>query len=113
MKPYKEHTIRLNLGNRDYTEIINVSDSTTMPTLRDVATILYCLVGQGVQWQLSRELSMRTGFDLEKIQTALEDICEEYDGMDDEEALQKWETLGEYIETEEDRNNPLLNDIYK
>jgi hypothetical protein len=73
------------------------------PTLKDIAIILEVLVGQGVQWQLSRELSKRTGFDLETIQTALENITREYFEMSDEEAIKKWEESPGYIETENDR----------
>jgi len=60
------------------------------PTLKDAATILYQYMGQGVQWQLARELSERTGFDLITINRELESIIQEYAEMSDEEAMSRW-----------------------
>jgi hypothetical protein len=69
-----------------------------LPTLKDVATMLYCLVGHGVTWQLSRELCRRTGFDLKQINDSLEKIIEEYALMPDEEAMKNYCKDAKHIE---------------
>jgi hypothetical protein len=70
------------------------------PTLKDLATFLYRMCGQGVQWKLSREISKRTGFNLIKINDTLEDIVCEYANMSDEEAIKDWEESEGFIERE-------------
>jgi hypothetical protein len=69
------------------------------PTLKDVAIILYQYVGMGVQWQLARELSKRTGFDLKIINKELEKIVQEYAVMSDEDAIKLWNSKeSEFVE---------------
>lgn len=76
------------------------------PTLKDVAIILYQYVGQGVQWQLARELSQRTGFDLRIIDKELSKIIREYAEISDEEAMARWNSKrSEYIEPIDEEQN--------
>jgi len=107
----REYTIHL-YGDNDSIEIIDVNKLPRWsedfiddgkfyyyaPNLKDISIILECLVGQGVIWQLSRELSERTGFDLKKINSTLGSILRDYYRMSDEDAITKWEESKGYIE---------------
>jgi hypothetical protein len=101
--------VRLNLGGCDWLgdkkppEIIihNMSNHELddgFPTFRDVAIIMYACTGQGTQWNLARELSQRTGFDIEVLNDALEDTIREYWEMTEEEGYKKWDTTAKFIE---------------
>jgi hypothetical protein len=106
-----KYIIHLQLHSKEDVEIVNTNDLRCWdeeyidtgefvyysPTLKDISIILECLVGQGVVWQLGRELSKRTGFDLNKIDESLSSIIREYTEMSDEKAIEKWEET-KYIE---------------
>lgn len=94
--------IRLNLGDSEdpRVEILNSyghSAEDGHPTLRDIAIILNTCIGQGGGWNLSREISTRTGFDIKEINEALWNIVDEYSKMTEQEAYEKWNTLATYI----------------
>jgi hypothetical protein len=107
MKNKKE--IRLNLGGCDWLGdkkppkiiIHNMSNHELEdghPTFRDVAIVMYECTGQGTQWNLARELSQRTGFDIKVLNEAIGDILKEYWSMTEEEGYEKWETTAKFIE---------------
>lgn len=89
--------IKLSLGKRyeiedtanrefeTYEQLLNAT-----PTLKDLATVMDCCVGDGVLWNLSDELSKRTGFDFITIDNALHEIAREYYKLTDEIAYQKF-----------------------
>jgi hypothetical protein len=104
-----EKHVRLNLGGCDWLGnekppniiIHNMSNHELddgFPTLRDVAIIIYECTGQGTQWNLARELSQRTGFNIEILNDALGDILKEYYNMTEEDGYKKWETTAKFIE---------------
>lgn len=106
VSPFEERTIRIRVSVPwDTLEIENTSipyDEDNMkayhrPTLKDIAIFLYQLCGQGVQWQLAREINEKTGFDLVKINTALGKIIHKYAIMSDKEAIQKAEDSKGFI----------------
>lgn len=68
-------------------------------TLRDISVLLYKACGQGVMWNLSRELSSRLNIDKKDVEIALEDIIEKYSLMSEKEARKKYDELGVYIQT--------------
>lgn len=95
--------IKLNLGNRlknilkeEKNEIIDTSYSEYIdgeyifPTLKDVATILYCFVGHGVTWNLIEEIANRLELPLDKVEPVIENIIKEYYDMSIEEAEDKF-----------------------
>jgi hypothetical protein len=67
-------------------------------TLRDIAVLLYKACGQGVLWNLSRELAKKLDLSNEEVMFAIEQIVSEYGEMSEEEALRKYEELATYIE---------------
>lgn len=73
------------------------------PTLRDVAIIFYMCVGSGARWNLARELSNRTGFDIHIINETLEEILQEYAKLSEEEGYEKWNKTASYIETKKSK----------
>jgi hypothetical protein len=101
--------IRLILGASFFTNnepLVEIEDASELeeghPTVRDAAIILYQCVGSGVMWNLSRKISEKTGFDLRKINQALEDTVREYAKMTEEEAYNDWwSTESSYIPTDE------------
>jgi len=91
-----EHTIRLQLGlkNAEWMQNIVLEDiggfeDQGMTTLKDISIILYCMCGNGVIWNLAKELEKKIGVSVAEIERALCDILEEYYEMDDEEAFKK------------------------
>ena len=107
------HKIRLNLHSnikmvltedrfpfqeKEVVEFVNAFSEDTEydpPTLKDISTIMYAMVGQGVTWQLAHELSKRSNSDICKnpyeLSELLMEIFEEYYNMPDEEADKKYE----------------------
>jgi len=67
------------------------------PTLKDVAIILNVFVGQGVMWQLSREISERLDINLEDVNKTVQDIVHRYANMPDTEAIHMWDIKANYI----------------
>lgn len=65
------------------------------PTLRDIAIIMYHMVGNGATKQLANELSKRLGFDKDHLHVILKNIIKEYSYMSEHEAEKRWDTLNE------------------
>ncbi len=89
--------IKLSLGkryeiedtaNREFETYEQLLNGT--PTLKDLAIIMDCCIGDGVFWNLSDELSKRTGFDFITIDNTLHEIVREYCELTDEIAYQKF-----------------------
>lgn len=68
-------------------------------TLRDISVLLYEACGQGVIWNLSRELAKELNLDKKDVQIALDNIIEEYAKMSEKEAMKKYDELACYIKT--------------
>lgn len=66
-------------------------------TLRDICILLYSGCGQGVMWQLSRELSERLGVDKRIIAIAVHNIVHEYADMGETETANRYEKYAKYI----------------
>jgi hypothetical protein len=75
-------------------EVEDVLSNGNTPTLKDIATILYNMCGQGVVWQLASELSERINVDYNIILVAIDDIMIKFTDMSDEEALNKFKDIG-------------------
>ena len=71
-------------------------------TLRDISVLLNEACGQGVMWNLSRELATRLNIDKKDVQIALENIVSEYGKMSEEEGRKKYNELAVYIKTFDD-----------
>jgi hypothetical protein len=71
-------------------------------TLKDVCVLLYEACGQGVMWQLSRELAERLHLDKKDIHVAVENIIHEYAEMTEEEAIKKYDKYAKYIKIYDD-----------
>lgn len=70
-------------------------------TLRDVCVLLYRACGQGVGWQLSREIAKKLSVDKKDVQLALESIIGEWAVMAESDAAGRFLT-GNYIKTHDD-----------
>lgn len=71
-------------------------------TLRDIAILLYEGCGQGVMWNLSRELAKALKVDKQDVENALEDIISRYATMSRKAAEKKYNKLGTYIESKKE-----------
>jgi len=67
-------------------------------TLRDISVLLYGACGQGVGWNLSRELATELAINEKDAYTALMKIIRKYAEMTEEEAMKKYNELATYIE---------------
>lgn len=88
----------ITIVNTINSSLVDTEEDYCCPTLKDLAIFLYEMCGQGVQWQLVRELGERTEIDLIEINNILGDIIAEYANMSDKEAIEKWENSEGYIE---------------
>lgn len=84
---------------KDSVEFVNAfseeSEGDYPPTLKDISTIFYTMIGHGVTWQLAYELSKRITPDVSKnpyeLSEILGEIFSEYYDMSEEEAWEKFE----------------------
>ena len=65
-------------------------EQSTLPTLRDLAIILECCMGEGVMWNLSYELSKRLEVSFTKLDDILHEIVLEYYEMGEKLAMDKF-----------------------
>lgn len=78
-------------------EVVNALDdeneeSFRYATLKDIAIIMYSMVGHGVNWELSNELSKRLEFhNPALISNVLSEIFKEYYEMSEEDAMERHE----------------------
>ena len=71
----------------DSLNVVNSKDvGSDAPTLKDVSTILRNYVGQGVGWQICRELGARLSLDPQAIYNAWEAMTAKYENMSEEDA---------------------------
>lgn len=68
-------------------------------TLRDICILLYEACGQGVMWQLSRELSERLRLDKKDVHLVIEKIVREYAEMNEEAGTHAYKKYAKYIKT--------------
>jgi hypothetical protein len=66
-------------------------------TLRDIAILLYEACGQGVIWNLSRELAKELNIKEKDANIAIEHIIQKYAEITEKEALEKYNKLGTHI----------------
>jgi hypothetical protein len=71
-------------------------------TLRDICVLLYETCGQGVMWQLSREIAKRLHLNKKDIHIVIENIVREYFEMNEEEAIKAYNKYAKYIKTFDD-----------
>jgi len=69
-------------------------------TLRDIAVLLFKGCGQGVMWQLSKELSKELNISENYVQKVVDKIVYEYANLSEQDAIEKYEELAVYIDTE-------------
>jgi phospholipase C len=63
-------------------------------TLRDIAIVLYQMVGCGVTWQLANELSNRLNINNPTlVNDVISELFKEYENLSDDEAYEKWENF--------------------
>ena len=97
------HKFRIQTSNMTVINTINIGDmqggddAYYCPTLKDLSIFLYEMCGQGVTWQFLRELSEKTGFDIHKLDEAINSIIEEYANISDEEAIRRWVANANHI----------------
>jgi len=65
-------------------------------TFKDVANIMYSMMGQGVTWQLANEISKEFNLDLIKVTNFLDNLVEDYASISDEEASIRWDNIPKY-----------------
>ncbi len=84
--------IKLMLGKRyEIVDVRNqIQSEENVATLKDLATIIYCCIGQGVSWNLTSELSKRLNIPYDLIDKVFNKIIEDYCQMEDEEALKNF-----------------------
>lgn len=68
-------------------------------TFRDIAILLYMGCGQGVMWHMARELSSELNISEKYVAIIIRNIVRKYAEMSEEEAMEKYNKLGNYIDT--------------
>ena len=84
-------------------------------TLKDICILLEMACGQGVLWQLSREIAERLHLDKKDVMIVIDAIARQYAEMNEEDAIKAYDKYARYIKTSD--NSPdetdLLDDIAK
>lgn len=84
---------RVVLYERRGTVVSMNGDTSDYPTAHDLAVIANFLMGQGVKWQVSRELAKKLNLPFNQVNDALNDVLNGFSKMSAEDAKADFDDL--------------------